>query len=407
MYGGAYFVETSHIFGHKISPPNYDSFHEIVCDIVNVKCENHPNNGGRALDDNIAIHISLEEHLQYTNTYIDLAKFINLPLQDFKSGDKAFLNRKQEIALGIFFDLEKQTWMYPEEKRYKILRTIDNVLNQSKVSLKEMRKLVGLINSFAILCPILKFLKASVLNDQKWAIEHNLITFDDQMVQDLKTWFNLIQQNASGFPIAQEIVFPPLFTVKLYTDAAGPVFYRYKGIKKVNRSITGMGAGAVCFDHNDKMIFAVSCPWPTTFFFDKIDQFGKSFGQKSCLLETIAILLPILHYKHVFQNQYVEIFTDNLGVVFAFQKGRSKTDPYTTIMIRLLKIIEASLPCKFFVNHIKRMSSDYAVLADQLSRSDNDTFEKFQCNKLSLLPYVLEFWTNNPTLNWNLHKLVF
>ena len=154
--------------------------------------------------------------------------------------------------------------------------------------MEEIRRLVGLINSFSILCPTLRFLKGPLLNDLKTAINEGFVRLSNQTIQDLKCWFYVLQCNANGFPIPDPMSYPPIFTLKFYTDAAGINCRSLSDSTVINNA----GAGAICFDGEKNMILLISCSWPEMFLKGR-DRLGKVFGRKSTLLETIAILLPV------------------------------------------------------------------------------------------------------------------
>ena len=88
---GRIFIEVRLIFGAKSSVPNYDDFHDTVSDIVKVKSGMDRQFLARTLDDQIVLTPSIAENKAFIQTYLDLAKKINLPLAPMTGKDKAFL----------------------------------------------------------------------------------------------------------------------------------------------------------------------------------------------------------------------------------------------------------------------------------------------------------------------------
>ena len=98
---GRIFIEVRLIFGAKSSVPNYDDFHDTVSDIVKVKSGMDRQFLARTLDDQIVLTPSIAENKAFIQTYLDLAKKINLPLAPMTGKDKAFLYQTSEIILEI------------------------------------------------------------------------------------------------------------------------------------------------------------------------------------------------------------------------------------------------------------------------------------------------------------------
>ncbi len=96
---------------------------------------------------------------------------------------------------------------------------------------------------------------------------------------------------------------------------------------------------------------------------------------------------------------------DNLSVVYGWHKRYCKNDAETSLLIRVLHVLEAYLHCKIYVTHVRRMSTDMAALANSLSRESTT-----QAKTLVALDGVhveypwgnLGNWLENPVLDWTL-----
>ena len=105
------------------------------------------------------------------------------------------------------------------------------------------------------------------------------------------------------------------------------------------------------------------------------------------------------------KNEYVIFYVDNISLIYAWEKKYCKNDEETLILIRCLHVLEAFLEAKVFVEHVKRMSNDKAVLVDRLSRESTATKEDL--DRIKSLPWstpsgALESWISSPCLDWNL-----
>ncbi len=104
-------------------------------------------------------------------------------------------------------------------------------------------------------------------------------------------------------------------------------------------------------------------------------------------------------------NAHVVLKVDNLGTVWAYEKGRSKEDPYTSVIMTALNHIAVYFSCKLYVTHCPRLSCEAAVLADLLTRTNDQGLAFVHRKKVPLLtgwPPSLLHWMSKPTLDWTL-----
>ena len=144
---------------------------------------------------------------------------------------------------------------------------------------------------------------------------------------------------------------------------------------KVNQQLV-IGVGAVGYlKHRDEdILYAAHCSWPTNFVSTMKDSLGKSFGNKTTLLETIGLIVPIYHNFHQLRGKHVVSKVDNVAVVWACRNGRSRTDPYTSVIVTALHYVIMAMPCQLYVQHLPRMSDNAAMYADYLSRKDDNGY---------------------------------
>jgi hypothetical protein len=87
-----------------------------------------------------------------------------------------------------------------------------------------------------------------------------------------------------------------------------------------------------------------------------------------------------------------------------------KNDQHASLLVRCLHVIEAFLECRIFMEHVRRMSTDVATLADHLSRESTTTAEdlaRIRHLNWHELEGPLKEWLSDPVVDWRLpHRLV-
>jgi hypothetical protein len=119
----------------------------------------------------------------------------------------------------------------------------------------------------------------------------------------------------------------------------------------------------------------------------------------------MGLLLPFVTSPKTLIGQHVVLGVDNTSVVYGWQKRYSRNDPETSLLIRVLHVIEAYLQFKIYVTHVRRMSTKHAALADALSREA--TTEGNIRAAMAGVPIhrpweQLGRWLESPVLDWDL-----
>ena len=113
--------------------------------------------------------------------------------------------------------------------------------------------------------------------------------------------------------------------------------------------------------------------------------------------------MPFLSYPSELKNQNILLQVDNLGVVYGWTKKYCKNDPETSLLLRTLHIIEAFLPCKIYVEHVKRCSNNMSRLVDSLSRKSTTTVSDLEKISKGLIHHpsgAICDWLDHPVLDW-------
>ena len=181
---------------------------------------------------------------------------------------------------------------------------------------------------------------------------------------------------------------PPLTAVKFMSDAAGAALSWNNGVCKNFTEPGDRGVASVGFKNSK----------------------GRWWGSKSNALECVGLLLPFVTNPKLLKNRFVILYVDNISLIYAWEKKYCKNDEETSILIRCLHVLEAFLEAKVFVEHVKRMSNDMAVLVDHLSRESSTTARDLE--RIGSVPRLspggaLLDWIAIPCLDWNLpNKLI-
>ena len=144
---------------------------------------------------------------------------------------------------------------------------------------------------------------------------------------------------------------------------------------------------------------------------DKAERFKRSLvglqEQRSRMYWPVA---PFRDKSQKPENKFVVLYVDNISLIYAWEKKYCKNDEETSILIRCLHVLESFLEAKVFVEHVKRMSNDMAVLVDHLSRDSSTTDQDLE--RIRSVPRLspsmsLAAWIEKPCLDWNMpNKLI-
>jgi hypothetical protein len=312
--------------------------------------------------------------------------------------------------LGIGFDTEKLEWFIANEKANDLQRTVDGFLEKSACTLTEIQILHGKLSAFAQMSDFLlgfRFHLTSLLRKfSDGEAKKKLIPA--ALKDDLWVWKKMIEAAKGGLPLGGFFEIPPLFPKTFISDAAGAAF-TWEGETCRNITTPGdRGVAAVGYEKGEVTSVGI-LRWPHHLLTGAKAQSGAYMGTKSGTLEMVGLLIPFLTRPRTVAGHHVLLGVDNTSVVYAWTKRYCKRDPETSLLIRVLHVIEAFLCCKIYVTHVKRMSTDMAVLADHLSRETTITpadYEAVSHVEIDRPWGRLGKWLEDPVLNWNLPSLI-
>ena len=401
---GKYFCETQGTFGGIGSVCNFDRLGNTKDTLVCIRSQTPKDTVFRILDDspNVAAEGSgIAE--RFAREMRSLCKFINLPLaENCPKNDKAFELQSRGIVLGVGFDSSNMTWFLTEEKANRVIRRCLNAANSGHLDLKQTQQLMGSVNDFCQMCPLLRFHK-STGNGMLAKFNGNeniLLPVTRELRDDLLTLAKAAYSSKLGLPIACEIGKPPLSVLTFYTDAAGASFSISKG-KRVFHDQGERGLSCIGGTNLDDIWIWARLTWPVALLTELRDSSGKFFGCKSTTLESIGLLIPFVAFPDQVQGRHILFKVDNIAVHYGWENGYVKYDSTANEILKCVHLLSAHLGVSVYVEHVPRMSDDMASLADELSRRESPKDHKLrkvlrESEERKVEGYLLH-WLQNPS----------
>jgi len=406
---GAYFVETQQAFGSKVAVAAFDRLALTLADIAAIHAHLPAHLMHRTLDD-LPIVVPAGSGLgdRFANIYRSLCNKVGVKLApNCKNHVKAFEKSTQGTVLGIRFDTVNSTWSISIEKQTSLLNKISKSMQGTPMTLLETQQLVGSLNDFGQMCQFLRGFRLPIQSFLSSFVGDENISLvpTEEMKADLRVWAAAVAEAGRGLPIPHRL---PSFHNCKYTfvsDAAGAQFCKVDGRFIPYGPSQERGAASVNSLETGKLWFCNVIYWPDEFLFHGRDSLDHAYGCKSATLEVIALILPFLSIPAKLIGQKVLLLTDNMSVVFGWDSKKINHDKSASIFIRALHIIAFYLGCSVQIEHLPRVSTPSAVLADSLTRKSTttDSVSRMIDGIVSYhVPSVLTDWLLQPTEDWDL-----
>jgi hypothetical protein len=103
--------------------------------------------------------------------------------------------------------------------------------------------------------------------------------------------------------------------------------------------------------------------------YEAVDKKGAQLASKITTLECLGLLLPLMAVPTTLASQHVSLGMDNIGVVFGWQNDGCKGDAWASLLICLLHVAASYLGCTLYLQHMPRLSTAAATIADSLTWS--------------------------------------
>ena len=391
---GRYYVDKQLVFGSKSAVPNYDSFHDIIVILALLHALGaNEDDVFRILDD----LISLGFNGNFIETYLKIAKDINIPLAPMGDEEKAFLYKTRGVVLGILYDTVAMTWSFPDLKIQHWQYKFQTILSKPRVTLRQLQSVSGIVNCAVTQCPMLRFWRAPIIEEINVARKsrHQKVHLKNATRQCMANWMRILDAINKGFPIPAPMGDITTFDFTFTTDASGLARDTTQSVKR------GIGAcGNTAFHHS--ILYVGQAFWPEKFIGETFDEEGKFVGCKTTFLELCGILVPLYHNRYKVRNSTVLVWVDNKPSTYAYGKGKSTKDPWATFILEVLALILIHLEIALVVKHCKRRTTRQARLADDLTRNDAKGQRRVRkYSKSGFMqfgwPPTLQKWLENPT----------
>jgi hypothetical protein len=406
---GKSFVETQKIFGDKDSVAAFDRLNHTAVDLAGIMSNIPDSLVHRTLDDTPLV---TPAHWTAGHTFADayehICSHINAKLAPpCPKQEKTFANVTQGSVLGIVFNTKNLSWSITSAKAARALHKIQGPLTGGALSLLDTQKLLGTLNDIGQMAPFLNGFRQPL---QEFLASFNedediLLTLPQQARADLRVWAGAIKTAVTGLPIPHRPTNPSLQALTFVSDAAGAQFIRNGDL--FTPFCTDEYRGAVSINTLDDggVWFAARVIWPKFFLLKARDSKNHAFGCKSATLEAVGLLLPFLCCPEIVAGKEIMLLTDNEALVFGWEKRRVQHDVSASILMRALHLITYFLGCIVSINHLPRMSTTSAELADLLTRSSTSGTNQLNAIAGALSPPIptqLMDWLNHPTEDWDL-----
>ncbi|CAG2202202.1 unnamed protein product [Mytilus edulis] len=142
---------------------------------------------------------------------------IGIPL----ASDKTTLPTTLLMFLGIEFDTQNLIMRLPNEKLVKLSQKIRDTLDSSKITLKDMQSLLGLLNfACKVVAPGRTFCRRLINSTIGVRKSYYKIRINKQMKADLEVWLDFLKQY-NGVTVITDNVWVSNEKLELFTDSAG------------------------------------------------------------------------------------------------------------------------------------------------------------------------------------------
>jgi hypothetical protein len=408
---GRYFVETQQVFGASSAVAAYDRLNHTLAVVAAILADFPAEKIHRVLDDlPVVDRAGSEAGHQFCKMYTALCNDIGVKLAPLcPNNEKAFEAVTEGTVLGIRFNTETLTWSLPMHKKEKLLSAAETALSGTPLNLEDMQILMGLLNDLSQMLPFLKGFRHSLGAFLTALLDPGTepMVIPEQAAKDLKVWVLAAISASTGLPIPHRQPLPSMAALTFVSDAAGAKFAQVNGRFIPYGKQNDRGAASVSALEDGPVWFCVRLTWPTSLLLHARDSEDHAYGCKSPTLEAVAMILPFLCCPEHLVGREVLLLTDNEPIVFGWDSRKVTNDESASILMRTLHLISAFLGCWVTVQHLPRMSTDSAKLADHLSRKATTTKKDLKLISRAShfdIPWPLLSWLNNPFEDWDLPK---
>ncbi len=210
---GKYFIETQQAFGSKAAVAAFDRLGNTIACIALIDSQLPPHLMHRTLDDvPIVTPSSWDNGVRFAEAYTYICSKVGISLApDCPNCDKAFKDSTYGTILGITFNTVTQQWFLSPKKLQLLLKRLAGPLAGDRLSITEMQQLMGSLNDFGQMCPLLKAFRLPLILHLTSYDERpgDLRSLTHQAIIDLRTWTAVAVSAEKGLPIPHRPICPP------------------------------------------------------------------------------------------------------------------------------------------------------------------------------------------------------
>lgn len=325
-----YYFDTCLQFGLSSSCKIFERFSTalqwIAQNKLGIPCISH------VLDDFIIVDISPTQCVYKLKSFLNMCSDIGVPI----SLEKTCGPNQVITYLGYELDSTKMECRLPKEKIVKCVNKIQFAMEQSKLTLKQLQSIIGLLN-FAcnVVLPGRAFLRRLIDLTIGVKKQYYRIRMTKQVKEDLSVWYDFLS-NFNGSSMFLPDIWLSSTELRLYTDASGAVGYA-----------AVFGSQWFKGEWNDS--------WR---------------NQNIAVLELYPIVLAVDVWSKYMANKCILFNTDNQALVHVINKQTAK-DKHIMFLLRKLVLICLKFNIYFKAQHL---TSKENLLCDCLSRSKVNQF---------------------------------
>ena len=331
---------------------------------------------------------------EFDNQFSEVAKILGIQLAPRSDPDKSFAPATEGTILGVHYDTARWNWAIPEDKFYRLMHNLKELLTADEIEQQLLWSVVGKLLHVAPLVPSGKFHLFHIIKANAFSTEPKTsVPLNADFRRQIWFWFTLLRTCSGRVAIPDPDARLPAWSLDIFTDAAGG-----------SPDGSGRGAGAVAVG------WWAYIPWGEAINLGHLAPNGGQLDRRMSALELFGPLLAITAAAKLCQGKPLRFWVDNSGSVFIRKKGYSTSCPLSSVLVSALAQVAAALGCKVEVIKITRCSTPLADMADALSKA---AFSRFR--QLSLVhqdleiplvgllpPRALLHWVARPTVDWNL-----
>jgi hypothetical protein len=324
------------VFGSRSSPKIFDTLAKAITwileNVFNISPVLH------LLDDFLVLSPPGTDGGQVKSIMLHVFAILGIPLSPQKTvGPSECLE-----YLGIILDTNAMQARLPPDKLCRIRHMLDKFLHLTKCKKRDLLSLLGHLNyASSVIPPGRSFISRLIQASKTVSKLHYFVYLNSEAKQDIQMW-KVLLQNWNGISMFIDPLCTPAPDMELYTDASAKGFSGY---------------------FHGKWFAA---PWP-----DSVDiQPGEALSMSFC--ELYPIVTSAILWGHAWAGKRILFHCDNMGTVWAINKGRSKS-PHIMNLMRRLVLVAAHHSFSYSSEHVPGV---YNLIADSLSRFQMDRFRE-------------------------------